>query len=69
MLDSRPPGFPNLDSMHLGFLASLTMALLCGCSESPPAVTRETKPEDLPAPEPLATLRAEEIARGLQIVW
>jgi len=69
LLDSRPRILhPRL--MKQVLLASVTLALLAGCSEAPPpALTQESQIKETLAPDPVATLSAGELARALRIVW
>ncbi|MBL9156054.1 MAG: hypothetical protein JNJ70_01185 [Verrucomicrobiales bacterium] len=55
--------------MKFAILASLTVLLLAGCSETPPAAPLESESGQTPAADPVATLSAEELARSLRIVW
>jgi hypothetical protein len=55
--------------MKYALLASVTMSLLMGCSEKPPAAPLESASGQTSAPDPVATLSAEELAHALRIVW
>jgi hypothetical protein len=55
--------------MKFAILASVMLVLLAGCSETPPPPPQESQIEETPAPDPVATLSAEELARALRIVW
>lgn len=55
--------------MKYALLASATLSLLGGCSETPPAAPLESQTEETPAPDPVATLSAGELARALRMVW